>query len=331
MKRLAMFAFCLVAIVVAGIGAWVYHGWGVYGVNGVLRHGGTLWIDIRRDDARLSPAMRLALSDHAPAVAPGAMLWREVEPGFEVAQLPVLAAGHEIERLYLHRIDPARFDLMVGNAPDNDRDLDQWLAERTKAVLVVNGSYFDTHGRPDTPVIIDGQPAGPAQYNAHAGAFVATGGAAHVVDLAKGDWHSALKGATQAMVSYPLLVGEDGRSHVTVKSRWLANRTFVGEDRAGCIIIGSSRDAFFSLDRLADFLIAAPLNLKTALNLDGGPIANLGVRLNGYSLLHIAKWEAQGGEGDKVRLLVQPVDRPNAMPMVLRVERRTPSKALPKP
>jgi len=40
-----------------------------------------------------------------------------------------------------------------------------------------------------------------------------------------------LQGAENAMVSYPLLVGEDGANAVRTKSNWLANRTFIAEDR----------------------------------------------------------------------------------------------------
>ncbi len=323
MKKVLIGIAAIALLGVIGLFGYVYHGWGVYGVNGMLRNGGNLWIDVKRDDPRLSPAMRLALRDHIPPVTAGAFAWREVEPGFEVAEVPVVANGQVVDRLYLNRVDPARFDFRVGNAPNNDHDLKRWQADRSGTVLVINGSYFSRLGQPDTPVIIDGKPKGPQNYEAHAGAFVATPGAAHVVDLTGRDWHTVLQGANQAMVSYPLLVGEDGHSHVAVKSRWLANRSFVGEDRAGRIIIGQTQEAFFSLDRLADFLCAAPLDLKVALNLDGGPIADLGVRLKSYQFTHYGQWEAQGAADGHVRLLRQPVASvPDAMPMVLMIERR---------
>lgn len=124
------------------------------------------------------------------------------------------------------------------------------------------------------------------------------------------------------MVSYPLLIGDDGQTHVSVKSRWLANRTFVAKDGTGRIVIGTTKEAFFSLDRLAEFLKASPLDLKVALNLDGGPIACRSVRLNGYSQKFYARWEAQV-EDDNVKLLRWPFPQANwAMPMVLTVEPR---------
>jgi hypothetical protein len=50
------------------------------------------------------------------------------------------------------------------------------------------------------------------------------------------------------MVSYPLLVSEDGTNRV-VAGQWLANRSFIGEDVDGDIILGTTAERFLSLDR----------------------------------------------------------------------------------
>ncbi|HEY2229512.1 MAG TPA: phosphodiester glycosidase family protein, partial [Xanthobacteraceae bacterium] len=140
------------------------------------------------------------------------------------------------------------------------------------AALVVNGSYYSRYGEPDTPLLSDGTQLGPKDYDAKAGAFIASSSFAGIRELAQQDWKTAFQGADNAMVSFPLLVS-NGTSRVTHSSRWLANRTFVGQDATGRIIIGTTADAFFSLDRLACFLLDAPLGLTIALNLDGGPVA----------------------------------------------------------
>jgi hypothetical protein len=88
------------------------------------------------------------------------------------------------------------------------------------------------------------------------------------------------------------------------------------------MIVGTTREAFFSLARLAPFLKAAPLDLKMALNLDGGPIACQSVRLPGFSRKFYAQWESQYHDG-KASLLRSPLSEPHwAMPMVLSVQRR---------
>ena len=304
----------VICIVVVACG-WFWLTYDAYGFNVILRRGGSYWKTVKLDDPHLSPAMRVALREPAPAATSGPLVWLEVEKGYEVAELPVLVDGQEVDRILLNRIDPARFRFVARNAPNGDLGIDEWERTLPKAVLIVNGSYFGLKGRPDTPFVSEGIASGPSEY-------LASADAATVQDLSHQTWQAALKGARNAMVSYPLLIGEDGETHVESKSRWLANRTFVAEQPDGRIIVGATREAFFSLDRLADFLRRSPLKLRVALNLDGGPIACQSVRLHGFRRKFYARWEAQVS-GDKVRLLSWPRSQATwAMPVVLTVERK---------
>lgn len=45
--------------------------------------------------------------------------------------------------------------------------------------------------------------------------------------------------------------GSTEQTHVQHLGRWLANRSFNGQDRVGRIVIGTTDDAFFTLDRSA--------------------------------------------------------------------------------
>lgn len=285
-----------------------------YEFSVLLRHGGAFWLSLGPDSPRLSPAMRLALAD-PPAAQAGAFEWRSIGQGFDVADLPVLVGGKVVDRIMLARIDPARFRFSVRNAPKGDKDLDQWMGE-LKAALVVNGSYYSHLGTPDTPVLSEGQRLGPSDYDAKAGAFVASAAFTGIRDLAELDWHSALQDADNAMVSFPLLLA-DGKSRIRRTSRWLANRSFIAQDTDGRIIIGTTADAFFSLDRLARFLLDAPLGLTLALNLDGGAVACQGISLNGYTRKTYGRWEARV-EGDRVQSLTWPYGTID-MPVVLAV------------
>jgi hypothetical protein len=65
----------------------------------------------------------------------------------------------------------------------------------------------------------------------------------------------------------------------------------VAQDADERIIVGTTKDAFFTLDRLAEFLRESPLNLKLALNLDGGPVACQGIALDGYRRDFCGEWE----------------------------------------
>ncbi|HEV3458068.1 MAG TPA: phosphodiester glycosidase family protein [Thermoanaerobaculia bacterium] len=313
----------LVAALLTGVlGIYCYAG--TYGINVLLRRGTSVWLPIAADDQRISPAMRLALSEPAPAARAGQLEWRSVARGFEVAELPVIAAGSVVDQILLARIDPARYRFQVHNAPAGNREPADWL-KALGAVLVINGSYFSRYGRPTTPVISHGQSLGPSNYDAQHGGFVANATSAAVVDLAREDWHQVFAGATHAMVSYPLLLAADGTRRAKGDRRWLANRSFVGQDGAGRVVLGTTRDGFFSLERFAAFLQRAPIGLRIALNLDGGPVACQGISIGDFHRDFCGKWETDVQDG-QLRLLAPLIGRRRwGLPIVLAVS----SKELP--
>ena len=290
---------------------------GMNGLNALARRGATFWTSVAADDPRLSPSMRLALRPGVSA-APGPFAWRPLEQGFDVGELPVIAASIEVDRILLARIDPARFRFVVRTAPAGDKDLGRWMQE-LKALLVINGSYYAPRGTPETPLVSAGVSLGPTEYDARHGAFVASTAFVGIRDLASADWRAAVRGADDALVSYPLLLAADGSNRSAADDRWLANRSFVAQDRTGRIIVGTTTDAFFSLNRLATFLPAAPLDLAQALNLDGGPIACQAIALNGYRRDFCGQWELATQDGELKLLTWTFGKRPWALPVVLAV------------
>jgi hypothetical protein len=290
--RIGATVFVLAVVALAALYAYA----GTRGFDVVFRRG--LWVNVAvaPDDARLSEAMRLALRDPSGAVTAGPLAWRAIATGFDVAELAVIAEGREVDRVLLARIEPAHFRFAVRNVPAGNRDLDAWMRE-LGAALVINGSYFARDGSPDTPIVSAGARLGPRHYIANHGAFVASSRSVGVRDFASLDWHIALRDAEDAMISFPLLVTRDGSSRVKADPRSLANRSFVGEDHEGRIILGTTVEAFFSLERLAAFLRAVPLDLAVALNLDGGPVACQGIALNGYRRNTCGRWELSSRDG----------------------------------
>jgi Phosphodiester glycosidase len=287
-----------------------------YTVNVLLRRGASYWPIVAADDSRISPSMRLALLDQVPAVAAGSFSWQAVQPGFEETELPVLAGDKEVDRFLLARIDPQRFTFKVFNASAGNRDLDDWMGT-IRVGLVINGSYFGEDGTPDTPILSEGTPLGPRQYSATHGAFVAKRGYADMRDLANVDWNDAFAGMENATVSYPLLLAADHSTRVPQASKWLANRSFIAKDKSGLIILGTTQDAFFSLDRLAKFLRDAPLDLDIVLNLDGGPVACQGIKFSEYKRNFCGDWELKFEDGQP-KLLTRLIGHKRwALPMVL--------------
>jgi hypothetical protein len=296
---------------------YAYAGW--YGVNSVFRRGGTVWARVLPGDLKLSTSMQFALQEPTPQASAGQFVWREVAVGFEVTELPVLAHGNVVDRLLLARIDPAKYRFVIRTSPAGDKTLSDWMLELHPA-LVINGSYFGHDGRPDTPLISAGVHLGPRSYPARHGAFIASSG--DIFDLQQNNWQDLFRGASDALVSYPLLVAEDGSNRVRADQRWLANRSFVARDGAGRVIFGTTADAFFSLDRLAAFLRAAPLDIRIALNLDGGPVACQGIALNGYRRDFCGDWEMKT-EGGELRLLQRLIGNQRwGLPIVIAALRR---------
>lgn len=292
---------------------------GAYAFNTVLQRGASYWLPIDRHDTRLSPSIRLALSGKPLDVVAAPPLWKNIAPGFEVTELPVLHDGVEVDRLMLARIDPVHFRFIVRNDPSGSQQLDAWM-KTLGAVLVVNGSYYAFDGTPDTPILSDGHPLGPPDYQGSHGAFVSGKDSTEIVDLARESWHEALQNRQDAMVSYPLLVAADGSSRVGKPSQWLANRSFVAQDKVGRILIGTTKEAFFSLDRLALFLKNAPLDIRLALNLDGGPVACQGISLGGFERRVCGRWEIQADDQKTLYLTsLFNTEKGWGLPMVLAV------------
>ena len=188
------------------------------GVNLLVRYGGTFWIPVHAGDPWVPNSISAALQDKPPAVTAGPFQWKEIAPGFEAAELPVVGGSIEVDRVLLARINPVRYRFAVHNAPMENNNLDAWM-DKLGAALVINGSYFSRGGTPDTPTVIDGVLRGPATYTASHGAFVASSGHAEIRDIAGADWHPFLNGAEMAFVSYPLLLAADGTNRVPPGAR----------------------------------------------------------------------------------------------------------------
>ena len=165
-----------------------------------------------------------------------------------------------------------------------------------------------------------GRSLGPKAYGTKHGAFIVSPAGATVQDLSRTRWQTAFRGASEAMVSFPMLIGADGRSraHNSNPLR-IANRSFIGQDSAGRVIIGTTRAAYFSLDRFAEFLAGANLGLTRALNLDGGPPACQAVAIGTFRRSVCSNSETSSDAG-QLRVLGQLFgQRPWGLPIVLAV------------
>jgi hypothetical protein len=315
----------IVAVIVAFgycVAGFMYARFGLYGFTAFLLRGGSTWTTEPADSPRLPHSIRVALRNSVPQARSGVLVWQRIAAGFDAGELPVLTGDDEVDRILLARVDPDRFRFEARSAPDGNKQLTAWMAE-TGAVMVINGSYYARDGSPDTPVLSHGIRLGPPRYLAEHGALIASDAFTGIRDLAIQDVQAAFAGAHDAMVSYPLLITPDGSSRVQNDSGWLANRTFIAQDKDGRILLGTTKEAFFSLARLAAFLRGAPLGITVALNLDGGPVACQGITLGGFTRRFCGRWEYafHNGEGQLLTWRWGGFGR-WALPLVLVVERK---------
>jgi hypothetical protein len=240
--------------------------------------------------------MRLALDPDSPL--PRASIdWTTRADGLETADAELAVDGDWVDHVALVRIDPARYRFTVEWNPEA-RTIDEWQ-ETLHASVVMNGSYFSPDRSPQTPLRTHGRSLGPAQYQSQHGAFA--GG--DIIELQGRALPSAIAGFSDAMVSYPLLVDRQGQVRVK-KSDWLASRSFVALDGAGRVLFGTTKTGYFSLRRLGEWLKSAPLDVRVALNLDGGPIASQAVAAPGYSRVIVGSAEINHG-ADVLRAFFQ--------------------------
>jgi hypothetical protein len=78
------------------------HG-GLRTINVVLNRGGSYWLPMNPGDPRLPLGVRLGLQPAPPVATAGSFAWRTVQPGLDVAELPVMAGHTEVDSILLSR------------------------------------------------------------------------------------------------------------------------------------------------------------------------------------------------------------------------------------
>ncbi len=226
--------------------------------------------------------LRMATQPEVPCPACDSPQWAARAPGLETAELIVRAGGTNVDRMMLVRIDPKHYRFCVHWDGTASRTAETWQRE-LHAAVVVSGSYFGgADHAPLTPLRCTGIVAGPQAYSSSHGAFVANDAGAGIIDLKGKDVFAAVNAWPEAMVSYPLLIDGNHDNRAIENKDWLASRNFIGIDNHGLIVIGTTETGFFTLHRLGEFLRSGPLDLRAALNLDGGPLVSQVIRAGGF-------------------------------------------------
>ena len=260
--------------------------------------------------------LRIAMQPVVPMPAVPMVHWETRSPGLETADVEVRVGDVLVDHLVLVRLDPHRYHLSVHWDPTASRTAEDWQRELGAAV-VVSGSYFGQDHAPLTPLRLSGKPAGPAAYQSTHGALVANGDHVDILDLRNRDVLQAIANYPDAVVSYPLLIDPEGGNRAVESKEWLASRNFVALDQEGRIVLGTTETGFFTLHRLGEFLKAAPLGLRVALNFDGGPLVSQVVHAGGFIRNFHGKAEMSDGSDVLRAFWHAHLEPPWTLPIVL--------------
>ncbi len=219
----------------------------------------------------------------APQAADGAPVasieydnvWRSIKPGLDYV-LVRGRVGRRDELLVVLRADPAQQPIRVRYDKDRPRLVREWF-DQEQADAVINANYFLEDKSTAGLLIANGAPFGES-YRGFGGMLSIRGGQASVQWLRNTPYQPD-PSIEQAVQGAPMLV-VDGRVVPGINDDGERNRrSFAGVDRNGWVLVGVAQTASWSLTDLATFLSSARLlNVRNALNLDGGASSGLWVR-----------------------------------------------------
>ncbi len=207
--------------------------------------------------------------------------WQSVGTGVDYRELTI-EQGDRSDRLRLARIDPAQTRLRVLYDPDRPRRVSAWLSE-SKALVAVNGNFFDPQNHALGLVIQDGQRRDGVVYEGFGGMLAVSGDEVRVRWNVQEPYGG--EPLTYALQNFPMLVLPGGSPNPDIDDNGRASpRTAVAQDRSGRIIFVMSPLPTFTLTEFGQWLAASDLDLEAALNLDGGTSSGLVLRSGNRNL-----------------------------------------------
>ncbi len=265
----------------------------------------------------LSLASCLALG----AAQPGDGAWRRLEPGLELASFPwPNAAADDGARIDVLRIDPLRFELrllMSSAAPGGARKTAREWCEKNALVAAINAGMYQEDFRTSVSLMKSRTHVNNPRLTRHRAvlAFDRLDPAAPPVQIIDRDLqpYEELAAKYGALVQGIRMVALDGRNVWTAQDAKFSVAA-VGIDREGDVLLIHSRAQRAPHD-LVEALLSLPVNLKNAMYLEGGPIAQLFVRAGGAEFEFTGAFDSAFG-GDDEPTAAQPI------PNVLGIARR---------
>ncbi len=224
--------------------------------------------------------------------------WMPIAPGLDYLDLNTQSITRW-SHIHVFRIDLDHFQLRFASATDRGKSSTtvRDLALHHQVPIAINGGFFDTNDQPLGLRIQDHQMTNPLKKISWWGVFSITHDHARLQRFKE---FTPNPNITWAIQAGPRLIANGKK--ITLKND-LAERTAIGIDASGHIILLVTEHSPMTTSKLASLLQSAPMLCKDALNLDGGRSSQLFVNLD---TLHI---DVPGFATIRDAIIVQAKDR----------------------
>lgn len=223
----------------------------------------------------LAVLMVLLLLNNTPA----ATAWHNLSPGLDYLEL----TKHQLSpwsHIHAFRIDlqsNAIESLLASDLAKKYASAKEY-AEHSKALITINGGFFDQNYTPLGLRINNKTQKSPFKSISWWGVFYVKNGVAHLSSVRQFSLDKHIEFAVQ---SGPRLI-VNGKIPALKAGR--AQRSALGINKNGQIIIVITDNAPITTSELAHLMKAPPLNCVNALNLDGGGSTQLHADVNSFQL-----------------------------------------------
>lgn len=185
--------------------------------------------------------------------------WLDLDTGVQFKEIPVYANNNALsDVITVFKFNPNKFTFSFQQA-NPALTVNEWQ-DKYQPLFVCNGSYFLENNQPAGLLKIAGETFGSNLTSESVGELV-------INDQGKLDIleNADINKYNNILQSYPLLSG------IKEDSGQVAPRTVVAKDNKGNILFIFTKEYYFSLYKLQNYLKNSDLNIEIALNLDGGP------------------------------------------------------------
>ncbi len=194
--------------------------------------------------------------------------WEQLAPGLE-RRFYRPGSDYGLTSFVALRVDPNNFYFRAHYSPGNPFSITQWRNQLQGAAGFVNANFFDAQGHV-VGLLISDSVSYSASFSGFGGMFqVAPDGFTRVRSLVYEPYQSeALQQAAQA---FPMLIVNGEPNYERTEGDRASRRTIIGQDSSGRIILLVTNGLFgIRLADLSTYLGSTDLDLRAALNLDGG-------------------------------------------------------------